>query len=55
MTELSELLSAYDAQLHDRVQEPLPKGVTVERDGPLVRFFDLFGAARSSNAWVSSQ
>jgi GNAT superfamily N-acetyltransferase len=44
MTEVSELLSAYDAQLRDRVPEPLPKGVTVERDGPLVRFFGLFGA-----------
>lgn len=44
MTEVSELLSAYDAQLRDRVPEPLPKGVRVERDGPLVRFFGLFGA-----------
>jgi GNAT superfamily N-acetyltransferase len=44
MTEVSELLSAYDAQLRDRVPEPLPKGVSVERDGPLVRFFGLFGA-----------
>ncbi|MDX6423811.1 MAG: hypothetical protein QOI67_1282 [Gaiellaceae bacterium] len=40
---MSELLAAYDAQLRDHVPEPLPKGVVVERDGPLVRFFGLFG------------
>ena len=44
MIETPELLSTYDAQLRDRVPEPLPKGVRVERDGPLVRFFGLFGA-----------
>ena len=39
----SELLAAYDAQLRDHVPDPLPKGATVERDGPLLRFFGLFG------------
>src|SRR3954467_10873175 len=39
----SELLAAYDAQVRDRVPEPLPTGVTVERDGPLLRFFGLAG------------
>jgi len=43
---VSELLTAYDAQVRDRVPDPLPTGVTVERDGPLVRFFGLFGAGR---------
>jgi GNAT superfamily N-acetyltransferase len=32
-----ELLALYDAQLRAHVSEPLPAGVTVERDGPLVR------------------
>jgi GNAT superfamily N-acetyltransferase len=40
---VSELLAAYDAQVRDRVPDPLPRGVTVERDGPLLRFFDLGG------------
>lgn len=31
------LLALYDAQLRAHVSEPLPPGVTVERDGPLVR------------------
>jgi GNAT superfamily N-acetyltransferase len=38
-----ELLAAYDAQVRDRVPDPLPEGVTVERDGPLVRFFGMGG------------
>jgi GNAT superfamily N-acetyltransferase len=33
-----ELLAAYDAQLRDHVPERLPTGVTLERDGPLLRF-----------------
>jgi GNAT superfamily N-acetyltransferase len=41
--DVSELLAAYDAQVRDRVPDPLPRGVTVERDGPLVRFFGLAG------------
>lgn len=41
MPEASELLSAYDAQLRARVPERLPSDVTVERDGPLLRFFGL--------------
>src|SRR4051794_26445391 len=43
MLGVSELLAAYDAQVRDRVPEPLPRGVTVERDGPLVRFLGLAG------------
>lgn len=39
----SELLAAYDAQVRDRVPDPLPRGVTVERDGPLLRFFGFAG------------
>ena len=42
MADVSELLAAHDA-LRDRVPEPLPRGVTVERDGSLVRFFGLAG------------
>jgi GNAT superfamily N-acetyltransferase len=34
----AELLAAYDEQLRDRVPGSLPTGVTVERDGPLLRF-----------------
>ena len=41
MPDVSELLAAYDAQLRDRVPDRLPRGVTVERDGPLLRFFGL--------------
>jgi ribosomal protein S18 acetylase RimI-like enzyme len=39
MTDLDPklLLAAYDAQLRARVPDPLPDGVTVERDGPLLR------------------
>ena len=43
MPDLSELLAAYDTQVRDRVPEPLPHGVTVERDGPLLRFLGLAG------------
>jgi GNAT superfamily N-acetyltransferase len=32
------LLAAYDAQLRDSLPDRLPAGVTVERDGPLLRF-----------------
>jgi len=39
--DVSELLAAYDAQVRDRVPDPLPRGVTVERDGPLLRFLGL--------------
>jgi GNAT superfamily N-acetyltransferase len=41
--DVPELLAAYDAQVRDRVPDPLPEGVTVERDGPLVRFFGMGG------------
>lgn len=40
---MDDLLAAYDAQLRARVPEPLPEGVRVERDGPLLRFFDPRG------------
>ena len=40
---MSDLLAAYDAQLRDHVPDPLPRGATVERDGPLLRFFGLLG------------
>jgi GNAT superfamily N-acetyltransferase len=36
-----ELLAAYDAQLRTHVSDRLPRGVKVERDGPLLRFFGL--------------
>ena len=39
--EVSELLAAYDAQVRDHVPDPLPRGVTVERDGPLLRILGL--------------
>jgi GNAT superfamily N-acetyltransferase len=39
----SELRAAYDAQVRDRVPDPLPAGVTVERDGPLVRIHGFAG------------
>jgi GNAT superfamily N-acetyltransferase len=41
--DVSDLLAAYDAQLRDRVPDPLPRGVRVERDGPLVRFLGFTG------------
>lgn len=42
MTELDAdlLRRAYDAQLRARPPEPVPAGVTVERDGPLLRIHD---------------
>jgi GNAT superfamily N-acetyltransferase len=39
----AELLDAYDAQLRSHVSDRLPRGVRVERDGPLVRFLGLGG------------
>jgi GNAT superfamily N-acetyltransferase len=35
------LLNAYDTQLRPEVPDPVPAGVTVERDGPLVRIRGL--------------
>ena len=35
---MSELLAAHDAQVRARIPNPLPRGITVERDGPVVRF-----------------
>src|SRR6266516_3383613 len=37
------LLRAYDAQLRGHVSDPLPDGVRVERDGPVLRFVGLAG------------
>jgi hypothetical protein len=34
----TELLARYDAQLRAELPDPLPEGVRVERDGPLLRF-----------------
>jgi GNAT superfamily N-acetyltransferase len=39
----AELLTAYDAQLRAHVSDRLARGVTVERDGPLVRFLGFPG------------
>lgn len=43
MTDLDEraLLAAYDRQLRPEVPDPVPAGVTVERDGPLARIRGL--------------
>ena len=43
MTDLDpgDLLAAYDAQLRPDEPDPVPDGVTVERDGPLVRVSGL--------------
>jgi GNAT superfamily N-acetyltransferase len=43
VTDPSTLLAAYDAQLRARVPAALPAGVTVERDGPVLRFVGLDG------------
>jgi GNAT superfamily N-acetyltransferase len=37
----TDLLAAYDAQLRARLPDPLPAGVTVEHDGPLLRIIGL--------------
>jgi GNAT superfamily N-acetyltransferase len=39
----ADLLSAYDAQLRAHVPPRLPAGVSVERDGPLLRFLGFGG------------
>jgi GNAT superfamily N-acetyltransferase len=41
VSSVEELLVAYDSQLRGQVPSPLPRGVRVERDGPLVRFLGL--------------
>ncbi|MBQ1074718.1 GNAT family N-acetyltransferase [Micromonospora sp. C31] len=43
MTDLDArtLRDAYDAQIRPEIPDPLPAGVTVERDGPLVRVLGL--------------
>jgi GNAT superfamily N-acetyltransferase len=42
--ETDRLLDLYDAQLRAHVPDPLPAGVTVERDGPLVRTVGFGGS-----------
>ena len=37
MSEIGELLAAYDAQLRGHVHDRLPDSVRVDRDGPLIR------------------
>jgi GNAT superfamily N-acetyltransferase len=37
----AELLAAYDTQLRAHISDRLPRGVTVERDGPLLRWLGL--------------
>jgi GNAT superfamily N-acetyltransferase len=39
--DVNTLRAAYDSQLRARVPDPVPSGVTVERDGPLVRILGL--------------
>jgi GNAT superfamily N-acetyltransferase len=39
--DVTTLREAYDAQLRPEIPDPLPAGVTVERDGPLVRVLGL--------------
>ncbi|HET7573278.1 MAG TPA: GNAT family N-acetyltransferase [Gaiellaceae bacterium] len=41
MTAAAALRDLYDAQLRAHVPEPLPAGLVVERDGPLVRSYGL--------------
>ena len=41
MADAAELLAAYDAQARTHLPEPLPRGMHVEHDGPLVRLFGL--------------
>lgn len=41
MPDAAELLASYDDQLRDRVPDPPPQGVRVERDGPLRRFVGM--------------
>lgn len=36
--DVAELLAAYDSQLRGRIPTRLPEGMSVERDGPLVRY-----------------
>jgi GNAT superfamily N-acetyltransferase len=36
--DVTDLLARYDAQLRTIVPDPLPEGLRVERDGPLLRF-----------------
>ncbi|MGZ4389993.1 MAG: GNAT family N-acetyltransferase, partial [Gaiellaceae bacterium] len=43
MPDAAELLAAYNAQCRARVPDPLPAGVNVERDGPLLRFTGFDG------------
>lgn len=40
--DVNTLRDAYDNQLRARVPDPVPAGVTVERDGPLLRILGLY-------------
>ena len=50
--DVAALLSAYDLQLRGEAPDPLPAGVGVEQDGPLVRVL-YQGAAGSSSIATS--
>jgi GNAT superfamily N-acetyltransferase len=39
--DVAELVATYDAQLRAHISDRLPRGVRVERDGPLLRFLGL--------------
>jgi len=41
VADVAELVATYDAQLRAHVSDRLPRGVRVERDGPLLRFLGL--------------
>ena len=41
MPDVTQLLAAYDEQVRTHVPDRLPRGVRVERDGPLLRFFGV--------------
>ena len=43
VSDVTELLAAYDAQVRSHVSDLLPEGVTVDRDGPLLRLLGLAG------------
>ena len=43
MADAAKLLAAYDSQVRGHVSDRLPSGVTVEHDGPLLRFLGLAG------------
>lgn len=48
MVDADNLLAAYDAQLRAYIPDPLPSNMSVERDGPLLRWF----VADGGRGWV---